>query len=152
MRAAVLTISSTRSAADDPSGDTLVRLLEAESIELVARELVSDDAGSIADEISRLCGDADLVLTTGGTGITADDVTPEATRSVIERELPGIAEAIRAESLTHTSMAMLSRATAGTLGSTLIVNFPGSPAACEQCFAVIRPVLRHAHEQLNRQH
>lgn len=150
MRAALLTVSSTRELGDDASGDVLCAQLASAQIELAAREIVTDDAAVIAAAIVRLAELADLVLTTGGTGITLDDVTPEATRAVIDREIPGIAEALRADSMTHTPMAMLSRGVAGVRSKTLIVNFPGSPQACEQCFAVIAPVLKHAHAQLNR--
>lgn len=150
MRAALLTVSSSRSAGDDGSGDMLAQKLAESQIELVTRELVADEQAAISAAIERLCDGADLVLTTGGTGITSDDVTPEATLAAIEREIPGIAEAVRASSLQHTPMAMLSRGVAGTRGKTLIVNFPGSPLACEQCFAVIEPMLKHAHAQLNR--
>jgi molybdenum cofactor synthesis domain-containing protein len=150
MRAALLTVSSTRMAGDDKSGDVLAERLAAAQIDLAAREIVVDEKTAIAEAITRLSALADLVLTTGGTGITQDDVTPEATLDVIDREVPGIAEALRAESMAHTPMAMLSRGIAGVRGKTLIVNFPGSPQACEQCFAVIDPILKHAHSQLNR--
>src|SRR4051794_39254415 len=150
MRIAVLTISSSRRKGDDASGDVLAEAISAAGFELTARELVLDDRAAIEAQLKSLAGDADCVLTTGGTGITADDVTPEATRAVCEREVPGIAEALRASSLAETPMAMLSRATAGSLGTTLIVNLPGSPKACRHCFAVLEPVLEHATAQLNR--
>lgn len=150
MRVAVLTISSSRKEHDDASGDALVEAIDAAGFELAAREVVSDDRQSIEAKLKSLAGDADCVLTTGGTGITADDVTPEATLAVCDREVPGIAEALRASSMAETPMAMLSRAVAGTLGRTLIVNLPGSPNACRHCFAVLVPVLEHASSQLNR--
>jgi molybdopterin adenylyltransferase len=150
MRVAVLTISSSRKEHDDASGDVLVEAIDAGGFELSARELVADDQTAIESKLKSLAGDADCVLTTGGTGITADDVTPEATLAVCDREVPGIAEALRASSMTETPMAMLSRAVAGTLGNTLIVNLPGSPNACRHCFAVLEPVLVHASAQLNR--
>lgn len=150
MRVAVLTVSSSRETSDDASGDALAELIAQNDFELVARGLVTDSTEQIAEALERLSDAADVVLTTGGTGITLDDVTPEATRSVIDREVPGIAQALRAESLQHTPMAMLSRATAGTRGRALIVNLPGSPNACRQCFAVLLPVLEHAVAQLNR--
>jgi molybdopterin adenylyltransferase len=113
--------------------------------DVVAMEVVPDDFGLIEDRLHHFAEtDCDLVLTTGGTGFTPDDVTPEATRAVIEREAPGIAEAMRAISLAQTPMAVLSRAIAGIRGRTLIVNFPGSPRAVEECFAVLDPVLAHA--------
>lgn len=150
MRVAVLTISSSRKEHNDASGDALVEAINAAGFELSARELVSDDQAVIESKLKSLAGDADCVLTTGGTGITADDVTPEATLAVCDREVPGIAEALRASSMTETPMAMLSRAVAGTLGKTLIVNLPGSPNACRHCFAALAPVLEHASAQLNR--
>jgi molybdenum cofactor synthesis domain-containing protein len=150
MRIAVLTISSSRTAADDASGDALADAIAAAGFELAAREIVSDDRAAIESKLKSLAADADCVLTTGGTGITLDDVTPEATLAVCDREIPGIAEALRASSMTETPMAMLSRAAAGTLGTTLIVNLPGSPQACRHCFAVLEPVLEHTAAQLNR--
>jgi molybdenum cofactor synthesis domain-containing protein len=150
LRVAILTVSSTRSAGDDASGDELSALVDGAGFELSERTLVTDDAALIEQEIVRLSAGCDLLLTTGGTGITGDDVTPEATLSAIDREVPGIAEALRAASMTHTPMAMLSRAVAGTRGRTLIVNLPGSPNACRQCFEVLQPVLAHAAAQLNR--
>lgn len=150
MRVAVLTVSSSRAAGGDASGDVLTELIAENGFELAARGLVSDATEQIAEALERLSESADVVLTTGGTGITLDDVTPEATRSVIDREVPGIAEALRAASIEHTPMAMLSRATSGTVGRTLIVNLPGSPQACRQCFAVLLPVLDHAVAQLQR--
>jgi molybdenum cofactor synthesis domain-containing protein len=150
LRAAILTVSSTRSVGDDASGDELSALLDGAGFETSERALVSDDAAQIEQAIVRLAEGCDVLLTTGGTGITPDDVTPEATMAAIDREVPGIAEALRAASLEHTPMAMLSRAVAGTRGRTLIVNLPGSPNACRQCFEVLRPVLDHAAAQLNR--
>jgi molybdenum cofactor synthesis domain-containing protein len=150
MRIAVLTISSSRKEHDDASGDALSAAIGAAGFELAARELVADDRSAIESKLKSLADDVDCVLTTGGTGITADDVTPEATLAVCDREVPGIAEALRASSMTETPMAMLSRAAAGTLGNTLIVNLPGSPNACRRCFAVLEHVLEHASAQLNR--
>lgn len=150
MRIAVLTISSSRKEHDDASGDALVEAINAAGFELTERDLVPDDRPAIESKLKSLAGDADCVFTTGGTGITADDVTPEATLAVCDREIPGIAEALRASSMSETPMAMLSRAVAGTFGKTLIVNLPGSPNACRHCFAVLEPVLEHASAQLNR--
>lgn len=147
MRAAVLTVSTSvsRRRADDVSGPALAARAEAAGCEIVAMEVVPDDAALIEDRLHHFCdAGCDLVLTTGGTGLTPDDVTPEATRAVIERDTPGIAEAMRAVSLRHTPMAVLSRAVAGARGRTLIVNFPGSPKAVEECFGVLEPVLAHA--------
>lgn len=148
MRAAVLTVSDGVSAGvrDDASGDALEELLESEGFE-VERGVVPDDAGVIAEAI-RTLGESgvSLVLTTGGTGFAPRDVTPEATREVIEREAPGIAEAIRADALVRTPHALLSRGIAGMRGATLVVNLPGSTGGCRDGFEVIRPALRHALE------
>jgi molybdopterin adenylyltransferase len=148
VNAAVLTVSDGVSSGvrEDTSGDTLTELLRAEGFE-VTRAVVADDAGVISGAIGRLADEgAAVVLTTGGTGFAPRDVTPEATRAVIDRVAPGIAEAIRADALTRTPHALLSRGIAGLRGSTLVVNFPGSPGGCRDGFAVIRPALRHGLE------
>lgn len=147
MRAAVLTVSDGvhHGTREDRSGDTLDELLRAEGFEVV-RRVVPDERGAIAAAIAELGGDASLVLTTGGTGFTPRDVTPEATRTVIDREAPGIAEAIRADALTRTPHALLSRGVAGLRGATLVVNLPGSPGGCRDGFAVILPALVHGLE------
>jgi molybdenum cofactor synthesis domain-containing protein len=141
----VLTVSDrvSRGEADDVSGDTLEELLLADGFEVV-RRLVPDEQGEISQAISDLATDVALVLTTGGTGLAARDVTPEATRSVLEREAPGISQAIRADSIARTPHGLLSRATAGTIGSALVVNLAGSPGACRDGYAVLRPALPHA--------
>ena len=151
MRAGVLTVSDrvSRGEADDVSGDTLEELLLADGFE-VTRRLVPDERDAIATAISDLAADANLVLSTGGTGLAARDVTPEATRLVLQREAPGIAEAMRAASLRSTPMGMLARGMAGIAHRTLIVNFPGNPKAIEELSPVIAPVLRHAAETLVR--
>jgi len=147
VRAAVLTVSTavSRRERDDTSGTLLAHLAEEAGAEVVAMEVVPDDYALIEDRLRHFVDEGlTFIFTTGGTGLTADDITPEATRAVIARDAPGIAEAMRAESLRHTPMGMLSRGVAGIAQRTLIVNFPGSPKAVEQLFAVIGPVLRHA--------
>ena len=148
MRAAVVTVSDGVSAGvrEDASGDVLAELLRDEGFD-VERTVVPDDVESIADAISAL-GDAgvSLVLTTGGTGFAPRDVTPEATRSVVDREAPGVAEAIRADALARTPHALLSRGIAGLRRATLVVNLPGSPGGCRDGFEVVRPALRHGLE------
>lgn len=148
MKAGVLTVSDGVYAGvrEDLSGDTLDELLRGEGFD-VARDVVADEQTAIASAISRLCDDGLLlVLTTGGTGFAPRDVTPEATRTVLEREAPGIAEAIRADALVRTPHALLSRGLAGLRGKTLVVNLPGSPGGCRDGFAVIQPALRHGIE------
>jgi molybdopterin adenylyltransferase len=145
VNAAVLTVSDrvSRGEAADASGDTLTGLLEADGYD-VTRRVVPDEADEIAAAIEELAGEAALVLTTGGTGIAPRDVTPEATRTVLEREAPGIAEALRADSIAKTPHGLLSRGAAGVLGSTLVVNLPGSTGGCRDGYAVLRPALGHA--------
>jgi len=145
VKAAVLTVSDrvSRGEAADGSGDTLAELLAADGYE-VARRVVPDEVGEIAAAIEELAGESALVLTTGGTGIAPRDVTPEATRSVLEREAPGIAQALRADSIAKTPHGLLSRGTAGVLGSTLVVNLPGSTGGCRDGYAILQPALGHA--------
>ena len=146
--AAVLTVSDGVRAGvrEDTSGDTLEELLRDAGFDVV-RRVVSDDGPLIASAIEELADAGSLlVLTTGGTGFAPRDVTPEATRSVIEREAPGIAEAIRADAVMRTPHALLSRGVAGLRGRTLVVNLPGSPGGCRDGFAVIRPALHHGLE------
>jgi molybdopterin adenylyltransferase len=153
LTAAVLTISTSvaREAKADASGPALVKLCEEAGLDAV-HETVSDDRSAIADALRRLA-DHDgvrFVFTTGGTGMTHDDVTPEATLDVIEREAPGYAETIRAESRRHTPLGILTRGVAGIRGRTLIVNFPGNPKAIGESWPVVEPTLRHAAETLER--
>lgn len=148
IRAAVITVSdrSSRGERPDASGPTLKALLVEAGAEVDEVLLIPDDLNAIAALLQRLAdsGTCDAIFTTGGTGLSPRDVTPEATRRVIDRELPGMEEAIRQESLRKTPLAQLSRGIAGARGQTLIVNFPGSPKAVKECFAVVAPVLRHA--------
>ena len=154
MRAAVLTISSSLSEGrgEDASGPALAERCEAAGLDTM-RETLPDDRRAIADALRRLADEDGVrfVFTTGGTGLTADDVTPEATRDVIEREAPGFAETIRAESRSHTPLGILTRGVSGIRGRTLIVNFPGNPKAIGESWPVVEPTLRHAAETLERE-
>lgn len=147
MRAAVLTVSDGVHAGEreDASGDLLEELLRGEGFEVV-RRVEPDELEAIAGAITELAEELLLILTTGGTGFAPRDVTPEATRGLLDREAPGIAEAIRADALGRTPHALLSRGVAGLRGKTLIVNLPGSPGGCRDGFAVLRPALRHGLE------
>jgi molybdopterin adenylyltransferase len=145
VNAAVLTVSDrvSRGEAQDASGDLLERLLRTDG-HAVARRVVPDEADTIAVAIEELAVGAELVLTTGGTGLAPRDVTPEATRTVLQREAPGIAEALRADSIAKTPHGLLSRGVAGVVGRTLVVNLPGSPGGCRDGYALLRPALEHA--------
>jgi len=145
VKAAVLTVSDrvSRGEADDTSGDLLAELLRADGYE-VERRVVPDEAGEIAAAIEDLAAQSNVVLTTGGTGLAPRDVTPEATRTVLQREAPGIAEALRADSIARTPHGLLSRGVAGVVGRTLVVNLPGSTGGCRDGYAVLRPALGHA--------
>ena len=146
MRAALLTISSSRSESADESGPALARFAEALGAEVAASQIVPDSQSEIEWALRHYADteECDLVLTTGGTGFAPDDVTPEATRAVIEREAPGIAEALRAASREHTRNWMLSRGVAGIRGRSLIINFPGSPKSIGEAGAAIGAAIPHA--------
>lgn len=148
MRAAILTVSTSKSRGEgeDASGTKLAEFVAELGLDIVAREVIADEQWRIVPRLRHFCDDlrVDLVVTSGGTGFSPDDVTPEATREVIEREAPGIAEAMRAASRPHTAHWMLARGVAGIRGRTLIVNFPGSPESIGQCGEAIVSSLPHA--------
>jgi molybdenum cofactor synthesis domain-containing protein len=154
VRTAVITISTSVAAgtSEDLSGRALAELAQNVGAEIVASDVVSDDEGAIEAALRRHIDDGvALIFTTGGTGLTPDDVTPEATRAVIDRDAPGFAEAMRAESLKHTPMGIVSRGVSGIAGRTLIINFPGNPKAIGQLFPVIAPTLEHVVATLQRE-
>jgi molybdopterin adenylyltransferase len=145
LKAGVLTVSDrvSRGESSDESGDVLEERLTADGYE-VERRTVPDEADEIAAAIKELAAHAAVVLTTGGTGLAPRDVTPEATRTVLQREAPGIAEALRADSIAKTPHGLLSRGVAGVVGRTLVVNLPGSAGGCRDGYDVLRPALAHA--------
>jgi len=146
IKAAIVTVSDTRRSDDDLSGKRLADLLWSVGAEVVETTIVTDDLTHLRETLYTLTErkDINLIMTTGGTGFGQRDNTPEATRAVIEREAPGLSEAMRRETTSKTPMAMLSRGICGIRGNTLIINLPGSPRGVEECFEVIRPVLSHA--------
>ena len=148
IRAVVITVSDacSRGEREDASGKVLVQLLRDVSAEIVETKIVSDDLEPLTETLRTFANrsDVNLIVTTGGTGLAPRDNTPEATLAVIEREAPGLAEAMRVETLKQTPMAMISRGVCGTRSGTLIINLPGSPKGVRECFAVIAPVLNHA--------
>jgi molybdopterin adenylyltransferase len=146
IKALVISISDTRHEGDDVSGVTLVGLLITMKAEVHEKVIVSDDFTEIKEALITNSDreDVNLIITTGGTGLSPRDNTPEATRAVIEREAPGLAEAMRRETAAATPLSMLSRGICGSRGRVLIVNLPGSPRAVNECFEIIQPVLQHA--------
>jgi molybdopterin adenylyltransferase len=146
--AAILTISDKGAAGEreDTSGAAIRELLEGIGATIDRYEVIPDDQAAISARLKEWAGDAklDLIVTTGGTGLGPRDITPQATREVLDYEVPGLAEAMRAEGLKHTPMSMLSRAVAGVLGHTLIVNLPGSPKGVRENLSVILAALPHA--------
>lgn len=147
IRAVVITVSDacSRGEREDASGAALVELLKELGAEIVATRILSDDLDPLAEALRKTADqpDVNLIVTTGGTGLAPRDNTPEATLAVIERAAPGLAEAMRNETLKQTRMAMLSRGVCGIRSGTLIINLPGSPKAVRESFAVIAPVLKH---------
>jgi len=148
IRASVMTMSDlgARGEREDTSGDRIVDFVKALGAELVERILIPDEREQIRTNLIRFADDleVDVVLTTGGTGIAPRDVTPDATASVVDYQVPGIAEAMRSMSVQKTPYGMLSRQVVGVRGGTLIINLPGSPKAVSECLEVIQPVLPHA--------
>ncbi|MGB9181883.1 MAG: MogA/MoaB family molybdenum cofactor biosynthesis protein [Pyrinomonadaceae bacterium] len=148
IKAVVITVSDacSRGEREDESGATLSELLKEAGAQLVATEILSDDLKPLASKLIEYAerADVNLIVTTGGTGVAPRDNTPEATRAVIEREAPGLAEAMRIKTLEQTPMAMISRGVCGIRSGALIINLPGSPRGVRESFAVIKPVLHHA--------
>ena len=154
MRTAILTVSTSVAAGktEDRSGAALAEHAVAAGAEIVTQHVLADDRPAIEDWLRHtVSAGADLIFTTGGTGFTDDDVTPEATLAVIERHAPGFAEAMRAEAIRHTPMGILTRGVSGIAGRTLIINFPGNPKAIGELFPVIAPTLKHAVATLHRE-
>jgi len=147
VKAAVLTVSDrvTAGVYEDRGGEILASLLAEDGFE-VERRVVPDELEEIETALAELSGETTLILTTGGTGLAPRDVTPDATESVIDRQAPGIAQAIRADAIAKTPHGLLTRGIAGIRGRTLIVNLPGSPGGCKDGYAVLRPALGHALE------
>lgn len=146
-KAVVITASDSvhEGSRNNVSGDTLVKLLLDEGFDVVASDALPDERALLTRLMKSYAAQPDvrLIVTTGGTGLGPRDVTPEATRDVIDREIPGMAEAMRMKTLEKTPFAMTSRQVVGACGHTLIINFPGSPKAVAECFDIVRPVLHH---------
>ncbi len=152
---AILTVSTSgyHGQREDTSGQVITEVLGSQDYKVVRYEIVSDDKDMIAGRLASWADapDVDLIVTTGGTGLGPRDVTPEACLSIIDREVPGLAETMRAETLKYTPMAMLSRSVAGIRGNTLIITLPGSPKGVRECLDVVTPVLSHALELLKKE-
>ena len=151
-RAVIITVSDrgARGEREDTSGPEIAGMLEAAGLEIIGRRIIPDEKEMIRQVLLEWCDgrDADLILTTGGTGVSPRDVTPDATREVIDREIPGMAEAMRRQSAAVTPHAMISRALAGIRGRTLIINLPGSPKGARENLSVLLPALTHAIEKI----
>jgi molybdenum cofactor synthesis domain-containing protein len=150
IRVSILTLSDKGSKGErkDESGPAIEKLLIKIDAEIVHSEILPDEKSKIKRKLISLCKKADLIITTGGTGVSPRDVTPDATKEVIDYEIPGMAEAMRRESLKKTPRAMISRAVAGVRGETLIINLPGSPKAVKENLSVVLPVLVHTIEKI----
>ena len=146
VKAFIITVSDTRTLDNDVSGDKLAELLIGAGAEVTGKLIVSDDLDGLQSTLRSVADreDVNLVVTTGGTGLAPRDNTPEATKAVIDKEAPGLAEAMRRETYGKTPLSMLSRGICGVRGDTLIINLPGSPNAVQECFEILRPVLGHA--------
>lgn len=146
IQAVVISVSDTRQASDDVSGTALVELLGGMGAEVREKIIVTDDLSNIKEMLIAQCerDDVNLIVTTGGTGFSPRDNTPEATLAVIDREAPGFAEAMRRETAAKTPLSMLSRAVCGSRGNVLIINLPGSPKGVAECFEVVKPAIPHA--------
>ena len=151
-RAVIITVSDRGASGkrEDTSGQEIAGMLEAAGMEIIGRRIIPDEKEMIRHMLLEWCdgGDADLILTSGGTGVSPRDVTPDATREVIDREIPGMAEAMRRQSAAVTPHAMISRALAGIRGRTLIINLPGSPKGATENLSVLLPALTHAIEKI----
>ena len=146
VKAFIITVSDTRTLDNDVSGDKLAELLIGAGAEVTGKLIVSDELDGLQSTLRSVADreDVNLVVTTGGTGLAPRDHTPEATKAVIDKEAPGLAEAMRRETYGKTPLSMLSRGICGVRGDTLIINLPGSPNAVQECFEILRPVLGHA--------
>ena len=152
IKVGIITVSDSRSRGEreDKSGEIIKKLVQQIDAEVKEYSIIPDELKEVQDELVRMVHSvkADLVITTGGTGLSSRDVTPEATLSIIDKEVPGFAEAMRAESFKKTPYALISRAVAGIRRQTLIINLPGSPKGVEECLSLILPAIPHAVEVL----